>query len=168
LSESLRTMTPMVVVFALLIGLMTWGFDALLERRDNPNLALVAGAGAPTTVVLKRNRAGRYVAPGRINGYDVTFLVDTGADHVAVPMDVARRIGLPRGQKVPVGTAGGVTTAYTTRLDTLTLGGLELRDVRGSITPAMTGDEVLLGMSFLRYVDFSKKGDLLIIEPPSR
>lgn len=167
MSESLRALAPMVVVFALLMGLLTWVFDALLEHRANPNLNLASGAGAPTRVVLERNAAGRFVAPGTLNGRPVTFLVDTGADHVAVPVRVADRIGLERGARVPVGTAGGSVMAWATWLDSVTLGGLQLRNVRGTILPGMADDYVLLGMTFLRHVDFSKRGDRLIIEPPA-
>jgi len=118
--------------------------------------------------VLERNPAGRYVAPGTINGREVTFLVDTGADHVAVPSGVADDVGLERGRRIRVGTAGGTAAAYTTRIDRITLGGIRLRDIRGSITPTMGGESVLLGMTFLRHVDFSQKGDRLIIEPSTR
>lgn len=157
----------MLVVFAALLVLMYWGFDALLEKRKHPNLSLATDAGATARVVLKRNRAGRYVAPGTINGQAVTFLVDTGADDVAVPARVAERVGLERGTPIQVITAGGRARAYLTQIDSVTLGGIRLRYVEGSINPAMKGDFVLLGMTFLRHVDFSQRGDELIIEPPS-
>jgi len=168
LPESLRALGPVAAVFALLIGLMTWGFDAFLTHRNNPNLGMATGPEAPQRVVLERNPAGRYLAPGTINGRQVTFLVDTGADHVAVPAGVAQDVGLERGQPIRIGTAGGAAVAYTTRIDRITLGGIRLRDVRGSITPTMGGDAVLLGMTFLRHVDFSKRGERLIIEPATR
>lgn len=156
----------MLVAFCVLMGLMYIGFDTLLEQRNNPNLQLATGTGAPSRVVLKRSAAGRYVAPGTINGQPVTFLVDTGADHVAVPERVARRVRLQRGAPMRVITAGGNVTAYATQIDSVVLGGIELRYIEGSINPAMQDEEVLLGMSFLRHVDFSKRGDELIIEPP--
>ncbi len=157
----------MLVVFVALMGLMYLGFDRLLEQRENPNLQLMTGVDAPSRVVLKRNRAGRYVAPGAINGKAVTFLVDTGADHVAVPAHVARRVGLRRGAPIRVLTAGGTATAYDTQIESVVLGAIEARYIEGSINPSMKDDYVLLGMTFLRHVDFSKRGDELIIEPPS-
>jgi predicted flap endonuclease-1-like 5' DNA nuclease len=39
------------------------------------------------SVVLRRNRMGHYVARGSINGAPVTFLLDTGATAVALPLD---------------------------------------------------------------------------------
>jgi len=162
--DSLRTLAPIVAVFALLIGLMMWAFEGLIDRRNNPNLNIATGAQGPQQVVLKRNPYGQYVAPGSINGRSVTFLVDTGADHVAVPADIADSLGLERGQAIQVITAGGVATAYRTKIERITLGGIQFQNIRGSIVPAMRDQEILLGMTFLRHVDFQKKGNELIIE----
>ena len=165
--SDLRSLLPMIVVFAGLMGLMTWGFDTLLENRNHPSLRLLSAPDAPARVALKRNPAGRFVARGTINGEAVIFLVDTGADHVAVPERVAKRIGLTRGAPIRVITAGGEATAYTTQLESITLGPLEVQYVEGSINPAMRDEYVLLGNSFLRHVDFSKRGNELIIEAPA-
>ena len=108
------------------------------------------------------------MAPGSINGRSVSFLVDTGADHVAVPANIADRLGLKRGPAMQVITAGGVATAYRTQIDRITLGGIQFRNVRGSIVPAMGDQAILLGMTFLKHVDFQKKGDELIIESATR
>lgn len=43
------------------------------------------------------------------------------------------------------------------------MGGIELRDVRASITPGLTTDEVLLGMSFLKHIEFTQCGDQQIL-----
>jgi aspartyl protease family protein len=166
MSEHLRPLTPIILSFLVLMGLMTWGFSHLVERRANPNLDLTTGAGASSTVRLQRNRGGSYIAPGQINGQPVTFIVDTGADHVAIPAHLAETLSLERGQAINVMTAGGLRTAYTTFIDSISLGGLRLTNIRGSINPAMQGDAILLGMTFLRHVDFRQQGESLIIEPP--
>lgn len=165
--ESLRVLGPIFAAFAVLVGVMVWAFDGLLERRDNPNLALATGPGAAHKIVLKRNPYGRYLVPGEINGHPVTFLVDTGADHVAVPAAVAAQVGLQPGAAMQVSTAGGVATTYRTRIDHIAIGGIEMEGIGGSISPTLAGDEVLLGNTFLRHVDFYKQGDRLIIEPGS-
>lgn len=64
-------------------------------------------------------------------------------------------------------TANGTTTAYATRLDSLQLGEIEMRDVKAQISPSMDGDEVLLGMSVLKHLDFNQQGDTLTLHQRS-
>jgi len=43
------------------------------------------------------------------------------------------------------------------------MGSIKLVNVRASINPYVTGDDVLLGMSFLKYLEFTQKGTQLTI-----
>ncbi len=134
-------------------------FDGVLERQSNPN-ARVAGStqGGLSEVVLQRNRQGHYVATGEINGAPALLMLDTGATDVAIPELVARELGLPRGTEVRVMTANGMALAYQTRLTSVRLGTIELRDVRATIVPGMGGTQVLLGMSFLGQLELNQRG----------
>ena len=114
-------------------------------------------------VVLRQNRAGHYVASGGINGQPVTFLLDTGATSVSIPASVAGRLGLKRGAAMRAHTANGTVTTYATRLDEVRLGNISLENVRADINPHMLGDEVLLGMSFLRKLEFTQRDRELTI-----
>ncbi len=139
----------MIVAAWLLLGGVVWlAMDGWVERQENPNAGL-ARMAASDSVVLRRNAGGHFVAPGRINGVPVTFLVDTGATNVAMPTEVARAVGAERGPALRTATAAGVTTAYATRLASVELAGLAASNVSGVIVPDMPGDTVLLGMSFL-------------------
>lgn len=162
-----RTGTAMYVsAIAGFIALMAWLFSGELDERRNPNqevTSIAAGEGR-VGVVLARNPAGHYVASGRINGVAAEFIVDTGATDVAVSTAVARAAGLERGAAVPVITANGQATAYVTRIDSITLGAIVEHDLRATIVPDMNGIDVLLGMSFLRRLDFQQRGDELLIE----
>lgn len=64
---------------------------------------------------------------------------------------------------VQVYTANGVTQAHTTRLESVRLGGIEILNVSALVTPGMRADTVLLGMSFLKHVEFTQRGDQLIL-----
>lgn len=163
----LRTLAPVAGAFALLLALLWLVFGTLLEQRTNPNRALVTGADGPRRVVLEPGPGGHYAAPGTINDHAVTFLVDTGASHVAVPAGVAADLGLERGPEMRVVTAAGPVRAYHTRIDRIAVGGLALRNVAGSINPAIGGERVLLGMSFLRHLEFRQRGERLVLESPS-
>ena len=164
MQDSLRALAPVVAAFAVLFGVLWLVMDALVEGRRNPNAEVVTGGDGPRRIALEAGPAGHYRVPGTINGERVEFLVDTGASHVAVPGDLADALGLERGPEIRVVTANGTATAYHTRIDRIAVGGIELRDVRGSINPAMGGDDVLLGMTFLRALDFRQEGGRLILE----
>jgi aspartyl protease family protein len=157
-----------VATWLLLLALLTLLFSQWLERRNNPNRVLKIATldGGATTVVLKRNPDGHYLAPGRINGVDVTFLLDTGATYVAVSSSVAKKAGLSRDAPAQSSTANGVVHSWLTRIDKLQLGPIEMRDVKATILPSMPGYEALLGMSFLKHLSLKQQDGELMISPP--
>ena len=159
----------MLVVAALgILAALTFGFDVLIDQRANPNRNPVSRTTVDAKeVVLQSNRQAHYVVTGEINGREVEFLVDTGATAVAIPGDVAQRLGLRRGQPIPTMTANGRITTYLTRLDSVSIGDIELRDVEATIAPQMRGVEVLLGMSFLGRLDLIQSQGQLILRQPS-
>lgn len=156
-----------VVFWLFLMGSLTLFFNGFIQQRDNPNHALTASDLPNGNVVLQRNRAGHYLAPGLINGYPVKFLLDTGATDVSVPADVARAAGLVKGRPSQVSTANGVISVYQTELEEVQLGGISLRGVRASINPYMPDDVVLLGMSFMKHLDITQKNGVLTLKVPN-
>jgi aspartyl protease family protein len=163
MNEANRSLALVAATFLALLGVMAWGLGLLVDQRNHPNSDVEAAVTGPNEVVLQANPIGQYLVPGEINGERVTFLVDTGATHVAVPAGVAERIGLERGADIAVETAGGRTQAWSTVLDRIVIGGIVQRDVRGTINPAMEGDEVLLGMTFLRGIELRQQNERLIL-----
>lgn len=153
----------------LALGLLTWIFSAWLENQYNPNRYVTSTVVDDTpAVVLERNRYGHYNATGQINGHEVDLMLDTGATAVAIPASLEHQLGLKRGPAIRVNTANGTVTAFLTRLKQVRLGGIELHDVKATINPQMKGDQVLLGMSFLKHLEFTQQGDTLILKPPKR
>ncbi|KAA6185406.1 TIGR02281 family clan AA aspartic protease [Thiohalocapsa marina] len=150
------------------LALLVLLFGNLIEHRNNPNRdpALVFGADGLPQVMLLRNRMGHYVADGLINGERVTFMVDTGATAVALPMDLARRLQLPLRPGGMSKTANGLVQTWSTRLDSVSVGGLTARNVRAVVMPNMPGDEVLLGMSYLRRFEMIQRGGTLTLRVP--
>lgn len=152
---------------AWIVGLMLLAllFSDQLERRDNPNRVVEGSVleGGIREVALKRNRAGHYVATGSINGQPLRLLLDTGATMVSVPGRLAERLRLRRGPPMRVTTAAGEVTTYATRLDEVRLGEITLHNVRASINPFMEGMDVLLGMSFLKQIEFTQRGNTLTL-----
>lgn len=150
------------------LAMLSLFFHRLVSDRDNPNrdvMAVQDPSGRPQ-VMLARNRAGHYVANGLINGEPVVFLVDTGATDVAIPLDVARRLDLTLGTPRMSRTANGDVKVWSARLDSVDLGGLGVRGVRASVLPNLPGNEVLLGMSYLKHFELIQRDGTLTLRPP--
>jgi aspartyl protease family protein len=95
----------------------------------------------------------------------VAFLLDTGASDVAIPAELADRLGLQRGHPVQYQTANGTVTAWRTHIDSVSIGPMVVKNVPASINPGMKDMEILLGMSVLKHVEFTQRGDTLILRP---
>jgi aspartyl protease family protein len=156
-----------MLIFSFVLGLggLTFYFEEQIQQQANPNqnpLSMELNSGV-REVVLRQNRQGHYVASGTVNNVPVLFLLDTGATDVAIPESIALAAGLQRGNASRASTANGVVTVYSTRIAELTLGNIVLEGVSASITTSMTGDTILLGMSALRQIEFSQRGDELTL-----
>lgn len=146
--------------------LLTLLFQDVIETRHNPNAKPLVRVGEEgrSEVVLERNAQGHYVANGLINGYPVTFLLDTGATDVAIPEALADRLRLHRRRGGVSQTANGTVAVWLTVLDEVKLGNIGLKRVRASIVPSMqAGSPVLLGMSFLKQLEFTQRDRQLIL-----
>lgn len=147
-----------------LAGLMILAFQEQLGNLMNPNQSVQSVHTADAIeVTLQQGRGGHYVANGTINEQSVTFMLDTGATQVAIPQRVADDLGLVRGREVRVNTANGVATAYTTEISSLGLGDIRLPDVEAHIVPGFESDAILLGMSALSRLDWSRSGSELTL-----
>lgn len=100
---------------------------------------------------------------GKINHKQVTFLIDTGATLISIPETVARKLQLTKGYPAQSRTANGIIEVFGTRLDSVSIGAIELNNIRATINPHMDGNEILLGMSFMRHLEMTQKGQELIL-----
>ena len=155
----------LVICFALALTVLTVFFDDWIADQNNPNTdpKSVKLADGSLQVLLLRNRQGHYVSAGTINGRPVTFLLDTGATDVAVPAGIAKKLDLKHGAGARVITAAGVVPVVSTTINQLTIGHILLNNVSASITPSMGGEMILLGMSALKQVEFTQRGNALTL-----
>jgi aspartyl protease family protein len=153
------------LAWALGLALLAWLFQDILDEQHNPNRQLrqSGDTGGVAEIVLERNRQGHYIATGQINGVDVEFLLDTGATAVAIPAGLAERLKLKRGHPQQTTTAAGRITTYRTVLEQVALGPIVQQQVQASINPHMDGEEVLLGMSFLKHLELVQRGNRLTL-----
>ena len=154
-----------IIAWVLLIGMLVWFFGILETNKRNPNqnVSTHISSSGEKEVVLKSSSYGHYIATGKINNKEVTFLVDTGASYVSVPESIAKNVELKKGVPMLVSTANGTVTVYATILDEVSIGEIKLHDIKANINPHMGGNEILLGMSFLKDLSITHQGDQLTI-----
>ncbi|MNJ74011.1 hypothetical protein D3C77_708870 [compost metagenome] len=80
-----------------------------------------------------------------------------------MPSKLAERLGLEHGAPVTVSTANGRVTGHRTQLQDLRLGDIRLTQVPAIIVPGMDGEEVLLGMSALKQLEFTQRDGTLVL-----
>lgn len=132
--------------------------------RMGQSLAGGAASSARQSVALTADARGHFAAAGSLNGYPMTFMVDTGATAIAINAGEARRMGLDyrAGQAVGVSTAAGVTPAWRVKFNTVKVGGITLNQVDGLVVEA--GLSVpLLGMSFLNRMEMKRDGQTMTL-----
>ena len=157
--------TMLTISWVIALAGLTYFFGTWEKDQYNPNRAIQSANHSGTVEIqLKRNRHNHYVATGLVNNQKVVFLLDTGATHVSVPDAIANKLGLVRGTQSLAITANGTVKTWQTRIDTLQLGDITLRNVSASINPGMQTEEILLGMSALKQLEFTQRGDVLTIK----
>jgi len=142
---------------------------AVLEvdgRRDEYRLGVEVSGFVPAevrSVRILRGADGLFSTAGNINGQPVTFIVDTGANAIALNAADAARVGIDvsDGKPVRVRTAGGDATGRELVLDVVRVGEITVRRVRAVVLDGPDPTRPLLGMSFLGQVELINQQSLL-------
>ena len=154
----------LIIAWLVAIVLGTWLFGTWQDGKHNPNQTPQSQHGEGFIEVrLASGQGGHYLLDGQINADTVTFLLDTGATQVAIPQAVAARLGLQKLTPIQVSTANGTAQGWRTNLVSLQLGDIQLHEVAAIIVPNMDGDQVLLGMSALKHLEFTQRGGTLVL-----
>ena len=100
---------------------------------------------------IEREGNGHFYVDAEVNDEQlVRFMVDTGASTVALTVEDAERLGVPfsRDNFEVIGTgASGEVRGQLIKLDRVSIGGKEARNVRGAVLEGL--DISLLGQSYL-------------------
>jgi len=124
--------------------------DALLasNTREQPQQNTSRGR----KVVLQADAFNQFFADARINGRPIRVLVDTGASHVSLTYEDARRLGIYVRENdftVRTQTANGIARAAPVTIDRIRLGRIMVHNVKGLVGERGAKSVTLLGMSFL-------------------
>ena len=148
------------------------GVGALVPVKHNPPArAATAVAGeakdeTPRDTVIERDSNGHFFAYGDVGGQQVRFLIDTGADMVALTVEDARRAGVKFNpyEFEYIGTgASGPIRGERVMLDSVSLDGKKIMDVHAAVIEGL--DVSLLGQSYLRRIDAVQlNGDKMVLK----
>ena len=143
----------LLLAVAMFLGVQAW------QREAQKTQFVVDGE----QLDIRRGSDGHYHWPGRINGQQVDFLIDTGATQTAISSKLARELGLVSSGTVYSSTAGGRVTGELVRADVALEGGIRIERLRMTALPAL-GEHPLLGMDVLGKLRWSQDGRVLRID----
>ena len=115
-------------------------------------------------LTLTPDSGGMYNITGSINGFAVSFVVDTGATLVSMNSNVAKKLGLDyklTGKESVSYTASGKDKIYIVNLKKVRVGEIELNNIKGAVHEGDFPVITLLGMSFLGKLDMKREGRLM-------
>jgi len=153
----------------LMVAIGVWIGATVPDKKPAAAPAAVPTSGnaepKPEPTVIQRDMNGHFLAHGEVNGEPIRFVVDTGADMVALTVEDARRAGIEfsEGNFIPVGrSASGIAYGWHVRLKAVTLDGKKVEDVPAAIIRGL--DVSLLGQSYLRHIaSVQLQGDEMVL-----
>ena len=134
---------------------------------------VLQGGGSSTVVAaggevrIRKGEDGHFTVDAKMNGKAVEFLVDSGATITTVSGETAQDVGLePQGlAPVIVETANGTARSWRSRVQTLSVGGIQRDDFAVHIGGEGSNTN-LLGMNFLSTLSaWRVEGEWLILQP---
>ena len=149
-----------IVTLWLLLGTLVFlGFKWWEREQQRARFVLNQGV-----IEIARAPDGHYHWAGTVNGREVEFLIDTGASSTALPLALARELGLKLYGKVRTNTAGGTVEGQLARMDLILDGGVQAQRLQVLVLPHL-GDKPLLGMDVLSKLRWSQGNQTLRFTP---
>jgi aspartyl protease family protein len=117
-------------------------------------------------LIQKPDRHGNFFVKGSIgNIANINFLVDTGASFCSVKDETAKMLDLDWGEKIETSTAAGKGMGFRTTLPDVTIGQTSIKNVDALINPLSESGYEILGMSFLKQIEWEHDDGVLILNP---
>jgi aspartyl protease family protein len=158
MSEMPRTLK--IVTVWLLAGILIFAGYKGWERYQQKTRFQVDGG----LIEIKRGRDGHYHWPGKINGENVEFLIDTGATSTAISQSLARDLKLKSVGQVQSNTAGGTVAGSVVRIDLQLRGGVVADRLSVVALQGLNKSQPLLGMDVLGKLRWQQREGVLIID----
>ena len=113
-------------------------------------------------IEIRRSDDGHYHGKGRIAGREVEFLIDTGATGTAIPLAMARELGLAVVGSMQSNTAGGLVNGQVVVGDLVLDGGVRAERLRMAALPNLSSP--LLGMDVLGRLRWQQEAGVLHVK----
>ena len=133
--------------------------DALIS----PKVARAVATDGTGVITVERSHDQHFYVAGAINGYPVTFMVDTGATLVSVGQDVAQKIGLPTGSPAVFNTAAGRVAGRIVPEVSVQAGAIRVDGIGVGVGIDGPGTVALLGQNFLEKVELTQGRDTMVL-----
>ena len=168
---ALLVIAGLVVAFALNLGKeLSDAAEQVVRRPETP--ASPKPAPAPQLrnfgeeLIIPIGPRGHFLVDAFVDGFEIRFLIDTGASTVMLTPEDARRLGFrPRHDDFSerYRTPSGFMRGAPVTLRQVRIGALEVDDVRATVAERPSSIS-LLGMSFLRRLEgYEVSGDKLVM-----
>ncbi len=138
-----------------IIGFLIYGSTAIAQPSNANPLNVIPGFS------IQADSDGHYRGTVLINNVPMPFLIDTGATKIVVPTEMAYSARLPLGKAVQATTANGFAVNRLTRINSLKIGNVEIRNFDASVTDHL--DEVLVGMNYLKLFRMTQDRNVLTL-----
>lgn len=127
-----------------------------------------SSSSSGSSVELRADRLGHFSTSAQINGSSIDVMVDTGASIVALTWEDAQRAGIyvgPADFTHRVNTANGLAKVAPITISSISIGGITVRDVKGTVSEPGRLNGTLLGMTFLGKLSRAElKRNTLVLE----
>lgn len=139
-----------------------------LRLNGTATLATSLGASRnslPSSVTLYVNDNGFFETNAQVNGRNIKFLIDTGANIVVLNSIDANRLGVAykQGRRGFASTASGRAPMYSVVLDEISIGGISLKNIETGVIEGGFPESPLLGMTFLQRLDMTRSGGTMVL-----
>lgn len=157
----------LVTLYAYKDDLMPIAARVVGELLPGSAMTVEQSAGGVTEVRIRKRLDGHFTAATRVNGKKISMIVDTGASSIVLRPEDARKAGIDVDKltyRVPVLTANGRAMAARVKLEEVSIGPLDRKNVDALVAQPGALTQSLLGMSFLsRLRSYEFSGDFLTL-----
>ena len=145
--------------------------EKIIELSIEPKFKVLSSEEIASHAVKKKQMTlwadseGFFRTLGKINHNTVQFLLDTGANAVAISTKTAHVIGLDleSGEKGVVSTAAGVANMTGVILESISIGPFEFENIFAVVIEGDYPETPLLGDNFLKLLNMSRSGKQMVL-----